>query len=81
VRSDNGCKNGGEKDASPRGFWNLVSNGLCCRFEETRFGCDRECWYGFLWEGFTVPMGGNSAGSNPEVWASERDDGPLNEVD
>jgi len=67
VRSDNGCKNGGEKEDSPRGFWGLASDESCCRLGEPRFGCDRECWFGFRWEGFMVPNGGAPAGYNPEA--------------
>ena len=49
VRCDNGCKNGGENGGPPPppGFWSWLSDELRCGFEETRFGCDCECWYGF----------------------------------
>jgi len=47
LRSDSGCKNGGEKNDPPPGFRGLLSAKLRCGSKEVRFGCDCECLRGF----------------------------------
>lgn len=47
VRRDSGCKNGGEKDDPPPGFWGLSSVESRCGLKRVRFGCDCECLRGF----------------------------------
>ena len=47
VRSDNGCKNGGEKGGSLPGFWNRPSDELRCMSGGMRCGCDCKYRCGF----------------------------------